>query len=105
MACEDCRYDPTFARADGQEKHKLATMVQLSHGGKSWELCAKCWIEGTRKERLGNIKPSQLDPAPRRDGVTVREKPDGYGNYELPKPTVAFTGETGTYIPDSDNFW
>lgn len=101
MACDECGFAATFGREDGEDKAKIRPMVQMEPGrdGKPWELCARCWISGTRHDKLGNIKARDLEPPPnRRNAAATNETADSISQF-------SYTGKTGTFVPDEDNFW
>jgi hypothetical protein len=114
VACEDC----------GATR---VAMIQMEKGkGTPWELCGKCWVEGVKPNRVGNFKHVEEAPPIKKGekmGVSAAtgETYVASGEYvkrgkaKPPPPersaakedvgSFAFTGGTGTYVPDEDGYW
>ena len=103
MACAQCN-------------QSLVVMMPMQPGfdGKPWELCSRCWIDGVRRDKLGNVDPALTAEAeaekprgaheptprtPRHAGASSRRShaKDEVGSF-------SYTGGI-QYVPDDDEYW
>jgi hypothetical protein len=83
-------------------------MVAMKPGpdGKEWWLCPKCFNEGKRP--LADAEPEKSAKKTRDRRSTAKDETasfEKHPNEPEPGSQFAWTGGTGTYIPDDDNFW